>query len=307
MNLKKNFFAIALIILSNLVFSQTSANKIATVKGDDVFYNTQVACQTIGLDKMVKPGMKVGILVNSGFDVRGAYTNPDVAIAVVKMCFDAGASEVIALQNIKEEYWKRSNLYQKHRDVIKKVRSIEQNTFPSVFDPEYFVRIDSFPGAPNLKNLEMVKEVFEVDLFINIPIAKHHASTILTNAMKNLMGLNTRAFNVTFHLNGPRRNDPEFLATCIAELNLVRKPDIIVCDVTEVITSNGPSGPGELVQPMRVVAGTDPVAIDVYCAQQIGFDPDRVISIQKGFELGLGEKDLNNVEIHDFEYSFESF
>lgn len=306
MKLKRTVLAFTLLLISNFLAAQP-VNKIATVKGDDIFYNTQVACETIGLKKMVKPGMKVGILVNSAFDVKGAYVNPDVVIAVVKMCFDAGASEVVALQGIKEEYWKRSSLYQKHRDVINRVRSIDQNTFPSVFDPNYFVKIDSFPGAPNLKNLEMVKEAFEVDLFINIPIAKHHASTILTNAMKNLMGLNTRAFNVTFHLNGPRRNDPEFLATCIAELNLVRKPDVIVCDVTEVITTNGPSGPGEIVNPMRVVAGTDPVAVDVYCAQQIGFDPERVISIQKGYELGLGEKDLNNVEVHDFEYSSESF
>lgn len=306
MKLKRTVLAFTLLLISNFLAAQP-VNKIATVKGDDIFYNTQVACETIGLKKLVKPGMKVGILVNSAFDVKGAYVNPDVVIAVVKMCFDAGASEVVALQGIKEEYWKRSSLYQKHRDVIKRVRSIDQNTFPSVFDPNYFVKIDSFPGAPNLKNLEMVKEAFEVDLFINIPIAKHHASTILTNAMKNLMGLNTRAFNVTFHLNGPRRNDPEFLATCIAELNLVRKPDVIVCDVTEVITTNGPSGPGEIVKPMRVVAGTDPVAVDVYCAQQIGFDPERVISIQKGYELGLGEKDLNNVEVHDFEYSSESF
>lgn len=306
MKLKRTVLAFTLLLISNFLAAQP-VNKIATVKGDDIFYNTQVACETIGLKKMVKPGMKVGILVNSAFDVKGAYVNPDVVIAVVKMCFDAGASEVVALQGIKEEYWKRSSLYQKHRDVINRVRSIDQNTFPSVFDPNYFVKIDSFPGAPNLKNLEMVKEAFEVDLFINIPIAKHHASTILTNAMKNLMGLNTRAFNVTFHLNGPRRNDPEFLATCIAELNLVRKPDVIVCDVTEVITTNGPSGPGEIVKPMRVVAGTDPVAVDLYCAQQIGFDPERVISIQKGYELGLGEKDLNNVEVHDFEYSSESF
>ncbi|PKP39728.1 MAG: hypothetical protein CVT98_00705 [Bacteroidetes bacterium HGW-Bacteroidetes-15] len=277
-------------------------NKIVSIKGNDVYASTILACKTIGLDKLVKPGMKVGILVNSGFDLKGAYTNPDVTLAVISICLDAGAKEIVSLQGIPQKYWQRSPLYDDHLEALKKVRSIDENIFPSVYDSLVFVRIDSFPGAPNLKNLEMVKEAFDVDLFINIPIAKHHPSTILTNSMKNLMGLNTRAFNVTFHLNGPKRNDPEFLATCIAELNLVRKPDLIVCDVTEVITTNGPTGPGQMAQPMRVVAGKDPVAIDSYCAKLIGFDPDRVISVQKGFELGLGEKDLSKVSITEIDY-----
>jgi uncharacterized protein (DUF362 family) len=291
----------AFIILNSSLFSQTIDSKIVSVKGDNVYANTMFACKELGLNGLVKPGMKVGILVNSDFEVKGAYTNPDVALAVVKMCVDAGASEVVALQSIKPDYWKRSNLYNDHIEELKKVRSIDKNTFPSVFDSLVFVRFDTFPGAPNLKNFEMVKELFEVDIFINIPIAKHHASTILTNAMKNLMGLNTRAFNVTFHLNGPARNDPRFLATCIAELNLVRKPDLIVSDVSEVISTNGPNGPGQMVSPMRVVASKDPVAIDAYCAQLIGFDIARIFSIQKGHELGLGEKDLSKVQINEFE------
>lgn len=303
MNSKKLFLLVAaLFLISCINLAQTKKEKIVSVKGDNIYSSTLLACKTFGLDKLVEPGMKVGILVNSGFDVKGAYTNPDVALAVIKMCVDAGANEVVALQGITQEYWQRSSLYNDHIETLKKVRSIDKNIFPSVFDSLTFVRIDSVPEAPNLKDLEMVKEVFEVDLFINIPIAKHHPSTILTNSMKNLMGLNTRAFNVTFHLNGPKRNDPEFLATCIAELYSVRKPDIIVSDVTEVITSNGPTGPGLMAQPMRIVVGKDPVAVDSYCAQLIGFDPDRVISIQKGFGLGLGEKDLSKIKIIDIDY-----
>lgn len=288
---------LALTLSKGLVFSQPQKSRIVSVKGEEIYNNTITACKYMQLDSMVKPGMRVGILVNSDFEIKGAYVNPDVTLAVVKMCIDAGAKEVVALQHIKQEYWERSSLYSEHAEVLKKVRSIEQNNFPSVFDSINFVKLDSFPGAPNLKNLEIVKEVFEVDFFINIPIAKHHASTILTNAMKNMMGLNTRAFNVTFHLNGPKRNDPDFLATCIAELNLVRKPDLIVADVTEMIITNGPNGPGEMAMPMLVVAGNDPVAIDAYCAQQIGFDVERVLSVKKGFELGLGEKDLGKVQV----------
>jgi len=282
------------LLLSNLqVSSQNPKGRIVSAKGDNIYSNTTLICKALGLDEMVKPGMKVGILVNSDFEIRGAYANPDVTLAVVKMIIDAGAKEVVALQHIKQEYWERSSLYEEHREVLKKVRSIEQNNFPSVYDSLFFVKMDSFPGAANLKNLEIVKEVFDVDLFINIPIAKHHATTILTNAMKNLMGLNTRSFNVTFHLN------PDFLAICIAEMGLIRKPDLIVSDATEVIVTNGPSGPGEMVKPMAVVASNDPVAIDAYCSGLIGFEPERVLTIQKGYDLGLGEMDLEKVKIEE--------
>lgn len=272
-------------------------SKIVSVTGSDIYKNTQMACKAMGLDAMVKPGMKVGILVNADFDIFGAYTSPDVTLAVVQMLVDAGASEVVALQNIKQEYWERSPLYGDHIETIKKLRNIEQNTFPAVYDSVAFVKMDSFPGAQNLSSIEVVREVFDVDLLINIPIAKHHATTILTNAMKNLMGLGTRAFCVTFHLNGPSRNDPEFLATCIAEMLLIRKPDLTISDVSEVIVTNGPNGPGEMAKPMAVVVSNDPVAIDAYCAKLIGFDPERVLSIQKGFELGMGQMDLEKVKI----------
>lgn len=296
--MKKSLIAIVLILLAtSQVQTKASGNGITSVEGENVFENTLLLCKTIGLDTTIKPGMRVGILVNSDFEVRGAYVNPDVTLAVVKTCIDAGAAEVVSLQNINPEYWLRSAHFENLSGYVEKVRSIDQNTFPSVYDSVNFVRIDSFPGAPNLKNLEVVREVFEVDYFINIPVAKHHASTILTNAMKNMMGLNTRAFNVTFHLNGPKRNDPEFLATCIAEMNLVCKPNLIVADVTEVITTNGPVGPGEVAKPMRVVAGTDPVAVDAYCASLVGFNPERVLTIQKGFDIGLGEKSLEKLSV----------
>jgi len=277
--------------------SQVQENQIVSVKGENIYKNTLLACEKLELGKAIKPGMRVGILVNSDFEVKGAYVNPDITLAVIKICVDAGANEVVALQNIKPEYWERSSLFAQHSEALKKVRCVEANTFPSVFDSVNFVKLDTVPGALHLKNIEVVKEVFDVDFFINISIAKHHASTILTNAMKNMMGLGTRNFGVTFHLNGPQRNDPEFLATCIAELNLIRKPDFIVSDVTEVITTNGPNGPGELIKPMIIVAGKDVVAVDVYCAKVIGFDPEKIPTISKGFELGLGEKDLNGFKL----------
>lgn len=276
---------------------------IVSVKGDNVFDQTIRAVELLGgMDRFVKPGNRVGILVNSDFRDRGAYVDPEVVIATLKMAYDAGAADIVFLQPINPEYWTRTPLEPEYREMIARTREISENQFPAVFSEEVFVKVPVVEGAVSAKDLELVKELFEVDVFINIPIAKHHATTILTNSMKNLMGLNTRASNVKFHLDGPSRNDPEFLAQCIADLYLVRRPDLIISDVTYCVVTNGPNGPGEIVSPLKVVTGTDPVAVDTYCALQIGFLPEDVLTIQKGFEIGLGEKDLSKLEILEVIY-----
>jgi uncharacterized protein (DUF362 family) len=294
--LMRLFLAVLLGLSLGLAKAQTP--DIASVKGEDVFAQTIRAVELLGgMQRFVEPGQKVGILVNSAFREKGAYVDPDVVMATIRMVFEAGASDIVFLQPIDPEYWTRSSLEPEYRDMIARTREIKENKFPAVFSEEVFVKVPTVEGAVSVKDLELVKELFEVDVFINIPIAKHHATTILTNSMKNLMGLNTRASNVKFHLDGPARNDPDFLAQCIADLYLVRRPDLIISDVTHGITTNGPNGPGELVSPLRVVAGTDPVAIDTYCALQIGFFPDEVLTIEKGFLHGLGEKDLSKLMV----------
>lgn len=296
---------ILLLVMWLLPLGMATANvpDIVSVKGDNVFDQTIRAVELLGgMDRFVKPGNRVGILVNSDFRDRGAYVDPEVVIATLKMAYDAGAADIVFLQPINPEYWTRTPLEPEYRDLIARTREISENQFPAVFSEEVFVKVPVVEGAVSAKDLELVKELFEVDVFINIPIAKHHATTILTNSMKNLMGLNTRASNVKFHLDGPSRNDPEFLAQCIADLYLVRRPDLIISDVTYCVVTNGPNGPGEIVSPLKVVTGTDPVAVDTYCALQIGFLPEDVLTIQKGFEIGLGEKDLSKLEILEVIY-----
>ncbi|MBS4012843.1 MAG: DUF362 domain-containing protein [Bacteroidetes bacterium] len=298
---KLSLLVVALLLLSLSLVAK--APDIVVVKGEGIYENTLFAVEKMGgMQRFVQPGQKVGLLVNSDFKEYGAYVNPDIVIAVLKMIFDAGVSDVVFLQPVSEEYWKKSNLAESHWDIISKTRGIDANKFPAQFSEEYFVKIENVENAKAINfELEIVKEFFDVDVFINIPIAKHHATTVLTNAMKNLMGLNTRASNVKFHLNGPSRNDPDFIAQCIVDLNLLRKADLIISDMTNVIKTNGPGGPGEIISPMKIVAGRDAVAIDKYCAQELGFFIEDVLTVQKGFEAGLGKIDLNQLNIVEFE------
>jgi len=92
----------------------------------------------------------------------------------------------------------------------------------------------------------MIKDLFECDVLINIPIFKHHGGTILTGCLKNVMGACSGTTNRFFHSGSTQsgaKEDLGFLAQAIADANLVRKPDLCVVDATEFLINNGPAGP----------------------------------------------------------------
>lgn len=254
-----------------------------------------------GIKSFVPHGSSVGFLINSGFEEPGTYPNPDIALAMLFLCWEAGAKEIVMLQPVSKEYWRRSEKYDKHRFIIDDLKQVKTNEFPAVYNEDDFRLQETISGAIILKDIEIIKKIVEVDVFINIPILKHHASTILTGALKNMMGLTTRKTNVTFHLGSGVRNDPEYLAQCIADLNLVRKPDLTVADAIEFITGNGPSGPGPLKKLDIVIAGTDPVAIDAYGAYCLDTAASDVLAVLKAYEHGLGEMELSKLSILDIE------
>ena len=91
----------------------------------------------------------------------------------------------------------------------------------------------------------------------------------------------------------------EFLSQCIADVNLLRKPDLCVFDGTEVITTNGPYGPGKLIKPQVVFAGVDRVAVDVYGANLLGLKGEEVQTSKMAHEHGLGQIRLSGVLVRE--------
>ena len=285
------------------LFSGSLKPDLCKVKSGDYYKATRRAIEELGgIGRFVPAGgARVGLLINSAFDEPGAYVHPDIPMAVLYLCWEAGASEMTLLQPVAEEYWKRSPQFSKHRFIINELKQVESNVFPAVYNEEDFNLMPIIPGAKQLKDVEIIRKIADIDVFINIPILKHHASTILTGALKNMMGLTTRKTNVTFHLGSGKRNDPEYLAQCIADLNLVRKPDLTVADATEFITGNGPAGPGPMKKLDLVVASTDPVAVDAFGAICLDAAPADILTVYMAYEHGLGEMNLEKLAVAEFE------
>ena len=264
---------------------------IAIAKGLNYFKSTIKAVDQLGgIRKYVSRGSKVGLLVNSPFKNYGSYVNPEITLAVVKMCFEAGASEIWCLKEPYDKYWPRCKLADEYTEEIKSLKEGWEDTVDF-----------EIPQAVSLKEATVRKKLLESDLFINVAITKNHSGTNFTCLLKNMMGASTFGTNFGIHYGGKKGlswyPDIPFLSQCIADLNLIRKPDLCIVDSTEFLMTNGPSGPGELMKPQEVLAGTDRVLMDAYCAKLLNLEPENVLMIQKAAAHNLGSPDLKKANI----------
>jgi len=265
---------------------------IAVVGGGSALKCTEKAVELAGgMGRFVAKGARVALLPNAQSRHPGSYTNPDVVRAAVRMCRAAGAEVVDALSWLPERFWQATGL-------DKVLEEEGAGLKISGREDELFKRID-LPEGRALKAAHVMKSLDEYDVLIDMPIIKDHAGNKFTGTMKNLMGLNSPNCNRTFHMEN-WETDPDALQhldQCIADLNMAVKPDLCISDATEIITTNGPFGPGKLARPGKVIVGTDRIAMDAYGTSFLGLKPEDIIMIGRGHAHGLGEMDLSKVRI----------
>ena len=263
---------------------------LVAVKGKDPFVAAQTAIQELGgIEAFVKRGDRVGLLVNSPFKNVGASVNPDVVLAVLEKCLEAGAKEIRYLKDPHRGYWERSPKSGALATVIKSLK----------YESGDHAKVE-IPAGVALKEASVAKDLFECDVFINVSVTKHHDGVRYSGALKNMMGLCPFSTNSFFHWGTLRLGwygDLDHLNQCIADLNLVRKPNLCLSDATAFITENGPYGPGKLGASETVVASINPVSQDAFCCRFLGLQPEEVLMIRKASEHGLGEMKLDRISI----------
>ncbi|MGC1122879.1 MAG: DUF362 domain-containing protein [Candidatus Methanofastidiosia archaeon] len=237
-----------------------------------------------GIGNVVKKGQKVVIKVNMSFNQppsRAATTNPELVERLVEMCKEAGASEVVVIDHTLENGQMCMDTSEIKDAVTRAGGDIK------VINSHGDYKTVDIPKGKNLRRTELSKEVLDADVFINVPIAKVHGSAVISVSMKNLMGIVWDRGE--FHTRG--------LNQCMADLSSLVKPDLIILDAYRILMSNGPRGPGKVKEAGEVVVGVDPVAIDRYGCELLEQDIDDVGYVRAGYELGLGEMDLDRVHM----------
>lgn len=240
-----------------------------------------------GIGKFVKSGQSVGFLINSPWKHPGYYTHPDYALSLMKLCKEAGAGKLICYKPVREDYWQESRYYDQMKSLIDEISYGEERITVDIPDGKY------------MKSAEVFKIFMDSEVFINIPVAKHHNGTIFSGVLKGLMGVSSRDTNRHMHSpDGEYTYDKEeYLAGCIADLNLIRQPDLALVDADNCALNNGPRGPGDTISPKRLLAGIDPLAMDVYSASLIGMEPGDIMTFEKAKALGLGNNDPASIKV----------
>ena len=229
-----------------------------------------------GIGRVVKKGMIVTIKPNFSVPRRpdeACTTNPKLVAAVVKHCLAAGAKEVRVI-----DYPFTSAAIVLEKTGMKQAVTAAGGQISIINSQDRFQAIE-VKGAKVLKRTDFAKDVLEANVFINMPILKHHNMAKLTMGLKNLRGIVwDRGF---FH-----RTD---LHQAIAELATVRKPDLVILDAIRGITDHGPVGPGPIREYNQLVLGADQVAVDAYGAQLFGMNPAELEYLQIAAGLGVGQ------------------
>jgi len=265
---------------------------IVSIPANDPMVNIGSALDPLGgIESFVKAGDTVGFLTNSPWMHPGYYTDPDIVLSMMKLCKDVGAGKIVCYKPAREGYWETSQYYEEMKDLIGEIVYGEERTTVEI------------PNGKLLKSATVFSIYLETDVFINIPVAKHHNGTIFSGVLKGLMGVSDRDTNRYMHSPDGEYTyaKEEYLSGCIADLNLIRVPDLSIMDANICATNNGPRGPGDTTSPKRILAGVDPVATDVYASSLIGMDPAEILTFQKAKEHGLGNNDLASIKIEIFE------
>lgn len=247
-----------------------------------------------GMDKLVSRGDKVVIKPNIAWNRKpefAANTNPFVVAALVTLCIEAGASKVTVLDNTCSTNPRPSYVNSGIELAAKKAgantKFIDKQLAQNLIIPQYDV-LDSWIFLNDFVDAD------QVDVLINVPIAKHHSTSRLSMAMKNVFGM----------IGGDRGKLHKDIHSKIADLNRVVKIDLTVLDAYRTLRAHGPTGgrledvDNSFENARKLIIGTDPVAVDSFGATLFDLKGEDLKFLRKSHEAGLGEIDykLNGFE-----------
>ncbi len=259
---------------------------VAVAEGRDYPAITRRVITAVGgMGRYVKPGDTVVVKPNIGWDrspEQAANTHPAVVRAVVEECLAAGAKRVKVFDytcNDPRRCYLNSGIEQALKG-LKKVecKQIEMERFKMIALNGQF-----------LKEWELYDEALAADVFINLPIAKHHGLSRLTLGLKNIMGV----------MGGNRGFTHRNLATALADVNSRLKSHLTIIDATRILTAHGPQG-GNLADVKvlnTVIASADIVAADAYATTLFGLKPADIAVTVAAHKRGLGEMDLKRIRV----------
>jgi uncharacterized protein (DUF362 family) len=236
-----------------------------------------------GMAQFVKNGDVVVVKPNMGWDRAPEYaanTNPDLIVAIVRSCYQAGAREVKIFDrtcNNPRRCYQNSKIEEMAKAADANISQIRQNKFTTI----------KLKNGRELKEWPVYDDFLEADKVINVPVAKHHSLSQISLGTKNLMGV----------LGDNRGSLHNGFETKLADICSEILPNLTIIDAYRILTANGPSG-GNLsdVKLQRsLIASACMVTADVVGLELFSLSLSQVGHIQEMVNRGMNKFDLKNL------------
>lgn len=259
---------------------------LVVAEGADPYVTTVKAVEAMGgMGRFVKEGDVVVVKPNIGWDrtpAQAGNTNPMVVAALIDLSREAGAKKVNIFDvtcNDPKRCYESSG-----------IRAVARERGANLYFPDdwntvkaHFAHASAFEGWP------ILKDAIDCDVFINVPVLKHHGLTRLTLSMKNLMGV----------CGGNRGVIHQNIGEKVADLTAFINPDLTVIDAHRALMRNGPTGGNlaDVEQMNTVVVGTDPLLADIFACGLMKVAPADVPYVRVAMERSYGASDIAKADI----------
>ncbi len=256
-------------------------NGIRVIYGNDPGQMVKELLEAIRPEEDIDRGALIGIkpnLVLAKPSASGATTTPEIVEGVIEYLQAKGFDKIV----IMEGSWVGDRTPEAFR-VCGYERLSKKYNVPLVDLQKDRYRAFEVNGM----KINVCEHVAKVDYLINVPVLKGHCQTNITCALKNMKGCIPDFEKRRFHSMG--------LHKPIAYLNKIIKQDLIIVDGMNG-DLNFEEG-GNPVPMNRIIAGKDPVLVDAYAAQLMGYDIKEIPYISIAESIGVGSADLASADI----------
>ena len=257
-------------------YARADCSKIFVTCDSDGFEGARRVLEASGAGELFKPGMKVALkpnLVVAKPASSGATTSPQVVAGTIEFLKDCGVTDITVMEGAwagdsTERAWQVCGYREFEKKYGVRLLDLKKDRTRSV----------SVGGM----KIEVCVSPLEVDRLVNMPVLKGHCQTVMTCALKNLKGCIPDSEKRRFHSTGLHRP--------IAALNLAIQPDIILVDaIRGDLTFEEGGNPLEM---NLLIAGSDPVKVDAYCASLMGISLYEVEHLRLAEEMGAGAAEI---------------
>jgi uncharacterized protein (DUF362 family)/NAD-dependent dihydropyrimidine dehydrogenase PreA subunit len=150
------------------------------------------------------------------------------------------------------------------------------------------------PGIGTFRRFTLAKAYWQADKIINLPKLKTHEMMTMTCAVKNLFGAVVGAEKAGWHLKAGASR--EQFARLLLEIYLLKKPVLNIVDAIVAMEGNGP-GSGDPLQRGLLMAGVNPVAVDLVAGHLAGIPNDLLHVEREARRMGLAGTSWDEIEI----------